>query len=187
LTSGSVRLDVLQGSAEVEFIIGGTMVVVGLVEGTMILEETIVDGQLQELVVDGIEGVVTVNGEVLPPGQSVTNMSVWIDIKPGSAPNCFNSDGHGVIPVAIMSSVDFDAHQVDPTSVTLDGQDVRVVGKGNMQAHSEDVNGDGLDDLVVQIEDEDGTYREGDTVAALTGETFDDKSIMGTDTICIVP
>lgn len=188
LTSGSVRLDVLVGSAEVEFIIGGATVVVGVEEGgTVILEETIVDGELQELVVNAIQGVVTVNGEVLPPGESVTIMSVSIDIKPGSDPNCFNNNGHGVIPVAIMSSVDFDANQVDPTTVTLDGQDVRVVGKGNMQAHSEDVNGDGLDDLVVQIEDEDGTYQEGDTVATLTGETFDDKSIMGTDTICIVP
>jgi hypothetical protein len=188
LTSGSVRLDVLQGSAEVEFTIGGAMVVIGVVEGVVILEETIVDGELQELVVDAVDGIVTVNYEVVDPGQSLTIMSVWIDIKPGSDPNCINNNGHGVIPVAILSSTDFDATQVDPLTVMLDGQAVRIVGKkGKLQAHIEDANGDGLDDLVMQIEDEDGTYQEGDTMATLTGETFDGTSILGTDTICIVP
>ena len=32
---------------------------------------------------------------------------VEIDIKPGSDPNCFNNNGHGVIPVAILSSNNF--------------------------------------------------------------------------------
>jgi probable HAF family extracellular repeat protein len=112
---------------------------------------------------------------------------VAIDIKPGSDPNCINSNGHGVIPVAILSSVDFDALTVDPTTVQLDGQAVRVVGKGKLLAHAEDVNGDGLTDLVVQIQDVDGTYSPGDTVAMLTGETFGGAAIAGTDSICVVP
>ena len=112
---------------------------------------------------------------------------VEIDIKPGSDPNCINSDGHGVIPVAILSSADFDATQVDPTTVSLDSQKVRVVGKGNTQAHIEDVNGDGLDDLIAQIEDLDGTYQAGDISATLTAATFDGTAIVGTDTLCIVP
>ena len=51
----------------------------------------------------------TVNDVVVPPGESLTFKPVAIDIKPGSDPNCFNNDGHGVIPVAILSSTDFDA------------------------------------------------------------------------------
>ena len=39
-------------------------------------------------------------------------------------------------------------------------------------------------DLVVQIVDED-TYAPGDTLATLTGLTFDGISITGTDSICI--
>ena len=49
---------------------------------------------------------------------------VDIDIKPGSDPNCFNSDGNGVIPVAILSSAFFDATSVDPESVLLDGSEI---------------------------------------------------------------
>ena len=112
---------------------------------------------------------------------------VEIDIKPGNGPNCFNNNGHGVIPVAILSSADFDATQVDPTTISLDGQGVRVIGKANLQAHPEDVNGDSLNDLVVQIEDIAGTYEADDTLATLMAETFAGVAIQGEDTICIVP
>jgi len=119
---------------------------------------------------------------------TVKPVTVDIDIKPGGDPNCFNSDGHGVIPVAILSNADFDAAQVDPATVLLDGQEVWVVGKqGNIQAHIEDVSGDGLDDLMLQFEDRDGNYDIGDTVAVLTGATFDGLPIEGEDTICIKP
>jgi hypothetical protein len=112
---------------------------------------------------------------------------VDIDIKPGSYPNCFNNDGKGAIPVAILSSVDFDATQVNPDTIALDGQGMRVVGRDNTQAHIEDVNGDGLNDLMVQIADVDGTYVAGNSIAVLTAETVGGESIKGTDSVCIVP
>jgi hypothetical protein len=123
-------------------------------------------------------------------------ISVEIDIKPGSDPNCFNNDGHGVIPVAILSDcVDgcvpgggFDATQVDPATVEMESLAVRVVGKSDkLQAHIEDVNNDGCDDLVVQIEDQDGVFENGETEATITGNLYDGTAIEGTDTICIVP
>ena len=40
---------------------------------------------------------------------------------------------------------------------------------------------------MVQIEDMDGTYEPGDSIATLRAETFDGFQIQGTDTICIVP
>jgi hypothetical protein len=111
---------------------------------------------------------------------------VLIDIKPGSHPNCFNNDGHGVIP-AILTTEFFDAATVDPFSVTLDGAGAQVKGKSGNAGSLEDVDNDGDLDLVVQIEDVDGSYQAGDTVATLTGETFNGIPIWGQDTICIVP
>jgi hypothetical protein len=64
---------------------------------------------------------------------------------------------------------------------------VNIVGNGNVQAHIEDVNEDGLDDLMVQIEDVDGVYDEGEAIATLTGETFDGIPVVGSDSICVVP
>jgi len=118
---------------------------------------------------------------------SALPIEVLIDIKPGSDPNCFNNDGHGVIPVAILTTDSFDAATVDPFSLFLDGAGVRVKGKSGNAGSLEDVDNDGDLDLVVQIIDVDGTYQAGDTLARLTGVTFDGYDIVGEDTIRIVP
>ncbi len=121
----------------------------------------------------------------IAPGCTI-GVAVDIDIKPGSDPNCFNNDGKGVIPVAILSSAVFDATTVDPGTVALDGLGVKVVGKsGKLLVHTEDVNGDGLLDLVVQIQDVASAFSPDDTSATLTGETFDGTHIHGVDSICI--
>jgi hypothetical protein len=113
---------------------------------------------------------------------------VAIDIKPGSDPNCFNNDGTGVIPVAILGSSSFDVRNIDAGSVKLKSLPVKVVGKSNEPlAHYEDANYDGYEDLVVQIEDNDRVFAVGDAAAELTGKLYDRTDIQGTDAICIVP
>ncbi len=55
-------------------------------------------------------------------------------------------------------------------------------------AHQEDVNGDGLKDLVVQITTENlepGYFQDG--YVTLTGNTYDGTAIEGSDEIRIVP
>ena len=112
---------------------------------------------------------------------------VPVDIKPGSDPNCFNNNDHGVIPVAILGEVDFDVRDIDPNTVQLEGLAVKVVGKSNkLLAHYEDVNTDGYEDLVVQFEDMDEVFKEGTATATVTGNLYDGTLIGGTDTICIV-
>jgi len=119
-------------------------------------------------------------------GPSVVD--VEIDIKPGSDPNSINLGSNGNVPVAIFSAVDFDATTIDPTTVKLADAAVRVVGKkGNLQASIEDVNGDGLPDLVVHIDTQGLALGAGDVVAVLTGETYDGTLIEGSDTVRIVP
>ena len=115
--------------------------------------------------------------------------SVDIDIKPGSYPNAINLDSQGVIPVAILSSSFFDATTVDPDTVALGGTSVAVRGKGNKYlAHEEDINGDGLIDLLVQVETENldpNSFQNG--YAVLLGQTYDGVQIEGSDEIVIVP
>jgi hypothetical protein len=108
-------------------------------------------------------------------------------VQRGSEPDCINNDGHGVIPVAIVTSDTFDAATVKTVTVTLDGAGVRVKGNSGQTGSLEDVDNDGDLDLVVQIEDADGTDQAGDAVATLTGLTCSGMSIGAQDSLCIVP
>ncbi|MBI2866870.1 MAG: hypothetical protein HYX97_00875 [Chloroflexi bacterium] len=117
---------------------------------------------------------------------------VSIDIKPGSFPNSINLGNGGTVPVAIFSrpptgpEPGFDATTVDPTTVTLAGAPVKLKGNGTPQAEQEDVNGDGLLDLVVHVETESLQLSEGDTKAILQGQTFSGTPVMGADSVRIV-
>ena len=114
---------------------------------------------------------------------------VEIDIKPGSYPNSVNLGSRGVVPLAILSSGEFDATQVDAGTVTFAGAGVAVRGKGSRYlAHEEDVNGDYLLDLVVQVETENldpGGFQDG--YACVSGQTYGGEKIEGCDEITVVP
>ena len=113
--------------------------------------------------------------------------AITIDIKPGSDPNPINQGSNGLVPVAIFSRPEFDATQVDPTSVSLAGATVAVRGKGKSMAHEEDVNGDGLVDLVVQVETQGFDDLGSGGIVQLTGTTFGGEAIVGYDVVVIVP
>lgn len=114
---------------------------------------------------------------------------VDIDIKPGSYPNSINLGSAGVVPVAIFSTDDFNApEEIDPSTVTLAGAQVKAVGKnGKLLCHSEDVNEDGLADLVCQVETDQLQLEEGDTMAELEANTFEGRCVRGEDSVNIVP
>lgn len=115
-------------------------------------------------------------------------LHVDIDIKPGSDPNAINLGSAGVIPVAILSTPTFDATTVDPSSISLAGASVKVVGKNDRPlCHAEDVNDDLLADLVCQVYTYEFLVEEGAGTASLTGQTFGGLSIWGEDSIKIVP
>jgi len=50
-----------------------------------------------------------------------TEIEVSIDIKPQSCPNPLNVKSQGVLPVAILGTVDFDVNDIDPSTVQLEG------------------------------------------------------------------
>lgn len=115
-------------------------------------------------------------------------LHIDIDIKPGDSHNSINLASAGVIPVAILSSPTFDARTVNPETVTLAGARVKVVGKSDkFLAHEEDVNGDGLLDLVCQVYTAQFLIEPGESTAVLEARTFDGIEIRGEDTVRIVP
>lgn len=113
---------------------------------------------------------------------------VSIDVKPGSDPNCFNINGHGVIPVAILGSQDLDVSNIDVTSLLFGGLEVRVRGNKGPLCSVELANGDSYLDLVCHFADDPSNWTVGETdEASLKGTLLDGTDIEGTDSICVVP
>lgn len=115
-----------------------------------------------------------------PPGALVVD----IDIKPGSDPNSINLKSKGVIPVAILTTEDFDAATVDPDTVRFGPGGAE---KAHKRAHVADVDGDGDLDLVFHFRTQDAGIAPEDTEACLTGQTYDGVPIRGCDSVRIVP
>jgi hypothetical protein len=116
-------------------------------------------------------------------------LSIQIDIKPGSDPNSINLGAAGTIPVAILSSSEFHATTIDPSTVTLSGASVGLKGKGSRyMASSEDVNGDGLTDLIIHVEIFELNLVEGSSNSVLYGYSYDGTVVIqGIDSINVVP
>jgi len=105
---------------------------------------------------------------------------VIIDIKPGSNPNSINLKSNGVIPVAVLTTTDFDAGTVDPGTVEF-------AGASPIRWTVEDVDNDGDEDMLFHFRTQELNLDETSTKATLTGETKDGQKISGTDKVRIVP
>jgi hypothetical protein len=110
-------------------------------------------------------------------------IQISIDIKPGDGPNSVNPRSSGVIPVAVLSTAEFDATTVDFYTVQFGPGQAQPA---HSQPHIEDVDGDGLMDLVLHFRTEDTGIQCGETEATLTGDTWDGAGVQGTDSISTV-
>ena len=107
---------------------------------------------------------------------------VHVDIKPGGLPNTINPRDNGVIPVAVLSSPNFDARTIDFTSLRFGpGQAMPANG-----VHVEDVNGDGLPDVVAQFPTPASQIACSDTASFLIGKTTAGQMIAGADSVMTV-
>jgi hypothetical protein len=107
-------------------------------------------------------------------------IKVVIDIKPGSDGNPIEPRGKEVIPVAILTTNAFDATTVDPLSVEFGPQGAI---EAHRRGHIEDVNKDGRLDLLLHFNTQETGIQCRDTSVSLTGQTFSDEEIKGTDAI----
>jgi hypothetical protein len=105
---------------------------------------------------------------------------VSIDVKPGSFPNSINLRNRGVVPVAILTTADFNATTVDASTVRF-GE----TGTEAAPVHFalEDVDLDGDSDVILQFETRSIGITCGATVAWVTGQTIGGLAIAGSDTI----
>ena len=112
-----------------------------------------------------------------------TVVEVEIDVRPGSEQNPINLGSGGVVPVAILTTSEFDAGTVRAASV-------RFAGAAPRRWTMEDVDRDGDLDLLLNFRIRELDLDETSTEATLTGETFPHAGgvhIEGTDTVRIIP
>jgi Tol biopolymer transport system component len=130
------------------------------------------------VVLDPVTGtksrVTTIDGFLLP-----------IDIRPGGTPNPVNPRSQGVIPVALLSTATLDAATaVDQASITFGASGDEA---SRARCTTEDVNGDGLPDLLCHFNTPATGFRSGDTVGILRARTVDGVALEGRDSVVIVP
>jgi hypothetical protein len=109
----------------------------------------------------------------------IPRIAVEIDIKPGSYPNSINPRNKGVIPVAVLGSGEFDATQVDSSTVHFGPGNASPVRDGRIA----NVNGDGYPDMLFHFRTQATGIQCGSNSASLSGKTFSGESFKGGDSI----
>ena len=131
-------------------------------------------------------------------------IDVPLDIKPTSCPNPLNTRSGGVLPVAIMGSVDFDVTTIDPESILLEGVEPKryatedvgspyfpLIGKEEAYDCSQE-GPDGLMDMTMKFNKKSiieaiGPVSRGDVITLqLTALTYDGIKVNGEDVMIIV-
>ena len=115
---------------------------------------------------------------------AVEALAVAINIRPGTDKNPINPRSKGVIPVAILSTVAFDATSVDPLSVRFGPAGATAFKE---RGRFKDVDGDGDIDLVLRFHTQETGIVPDTTTACLTGQTFGGAQIQGCDAVRVRP
>ena len=123
-------------------------------------------------------------------------LELQVDVKPESDGNPVNLRSRGVLPVAILSTVEFDAAELVAESLTLgdgveDDTPVARKKKGAPHVGFEDVNGDGLVDVVAHFRVQDlvehGDLTETTTELMVRGTDGGGQEWTGWDSVRVIP
>lgn len=104
---------------------------------------------------------------------------VEIDIRPGGNPNTINLKSKGVVPVAVLTTDQFNADTINPATV-------RFADAAPIRWKLTDVDNDGDDDMLFHFQTQDLNLNQSSTEATLTGRTTDEALINGKDTVRII-
>lgn len=107
----------------------------------------------------------------LQPTDTGTTSEMKIDIKPGNEQNNINLKSKGVVPVAILTTDNFDATTVDPTTALL-------AGASPARWTLTDVDGDGDTDILFHFDTETLNLNESSTEATMTAQLKSQNSPM---------
>lgn len=106
----------------------GTGPVVMFVDGTTGIDKDRVDSFIgRTVMVRGATKCFNGEGEILPRFDADIEMvTVPFDIKPGTCPNPLNPADKGVLPAAILGSSDLDVHNINASTLALNGVPVAM-------------------------------------------------------------
>jgi hypothetical protein len=121
-----------------------------------------------------------VTGSTVGPTKAIP---VLIDIEPGNYPKRIDREEQRIVPIAILGSANFDARTVDINSLQFGPGRASPTDKG---AVFQDVNGDGIPDMVAHFSVPAIGLRCNDRSVFLVGKTLNGTAIGGADSVVVV-
>jgi hypothetical protein len=104
---------------------------------------------------------------------------IGIDVKPGGDSNVINLKSKGTVSVAILTTDDFDAYDVDPDNCVF-------ANANPLHWKMKDVDNDGDDDMLFQFKPRELDLSKKSINSILEGETYEGLQFIGTDSVKIV-
>lgn len=107
-----------------------------------------------------------------------------IDVRPGSDDNPINLKSGGVVPVAFITTDDFDALELDSSTIAFGPAGAPIA---HVRAHVEDVDGDGDMDLLAHFRIKPAGIGATDHEVCVTAQTLAGASYRACDNVTTVP
>jgi hypothetical protein len=164
--------------------------VIGLEAGTYTLYARMFDNEVNETSYEFSEEIIAgeINEYQLDFSSNPNSpQSITIDIRPGNQTNTIICTKLStLIPVAVITTDDFDAVNLNPTSVTFEGANPSTKQKGKTGDNITDVDGDGDLDRLFYFVLGDTNLTCLSTIATLQGLTYENISVIGSDTVKMI-
>jgi hypothetical protein len=143
-------------------------------------EVGLVDPDTGEVTKDVPDSLPQLQDALVPASEEDQPAGIEIDVLPGSADNPINVGSRGVLPVALITTADFFAPDVDRASLRFGPGSAAVALPGG---GPEDVDGDGDLDYVVHFRVAEAGVSCDDERVYLSGSTMSGDIVIGADSV----